>query len=187
MAETDELSEEVKTFIVQGLACFDSPQTVAKAVKDEFNIVVTRQRVHRYDPSRKRGTDEVADKWQQIFEETRKQFLDDAAKTGIANKSVRLRKYQRVADAAEASGNHMMVLAACEAAAKEVGGAFTNRREHTGANGGPIETETKVITDRDRAKALAALIAKSRAQAQAPTESATAPSATPAPDHGKPA
>jgi hypothetical protein len=30
------LSDEVKTFIVQSLACFDSASTVAKAVKDEF-------------------------------------------------------------------------------------------------------------------------------------------------------
>lgn len=186
MAEIEELPEEVKIFIVQGLACFDSPATVAKAVKAEFDIVVTRQRVHRYDPSRKAGAD-VADKWQQLFAATRKEFLDDAAKTGIANKSVRLRKYQRVADAAEAVGNHAMVLAACEAAAKEVGGAFTNRREHTGANGGPIETETKVVTDRDRAKAIAALIAAERARKLAP-ESAAAPSSpAPAPDHGKPA
>ena len=36
MAE-GKLTDEVKTYIVQALACFDAPTVVAKAVKDEFD------------------------------------------------------------------------------------------------------------------------------------------------------
>jgi hypothetical protein len=43
MAETKELPHEVKTFVVQALACFDAPSTVAASVKEEFDgLVVTR-------------------------------------------------------------------------------------------------------------------------------------------------
>lgn len=39
------LSVEAKTFIVQSLACFDSPSTVAAAVKKELGLDVSRQLV----------------------------------------------------------------------------------------------------------------------------------------------
>ena len=41
------LTDEVKTFIVQGLACFDSPSVVAKAVKDEFGAPKFNQQTGR--------------------------------------------------------------------------------------------------------------------------------------------
>lgn len=68
------LSEEVKTFIVQALACFDSPSVVVKAVKDEFGATITRQSVEGYDPNKRAGRD-LARKWRLLFEETRKTFL----------------------------------------------------------------------------------------------------------------
>lgn len=163
---TEEFTDEQKTFIVQALACFDTPSVVAAAVKAEFALdkEPSRQRIHRYDPETKAGT-ELSDQWKQMFAETRKAFLDQTAKIGIANRAVRLRKLDRIASSAEAKGNHVLVMQALEQAAKEEGGAFTNRRELTGKDGGPIKTEGElaVVTDRDRAKALAALIAKSRA------------------------
>lgn len=185
MAESDELPDEVKIFIVQGLACFDSPKTVADSVKEEFGLTVTRQRVHRYNPTRKAGEEELAEKWVALFNATRDAFLKDTAQVGIANKSVRLRKLQRVVDAAEGR-NPVLVIAACEAAAKEMGGAFTNRREHTGRDGGAIQTENKVVTDRDRAKAVASLVAKSKA-AGAGTPAPAQPTTKSAPDGNKPA
>lgn len=164
----EEFPEEVKTFIVTRLACFDPPSVVAKAVKEEFGLAETpsRQRIHRYDPETKAGAD-LSDQLKAVFAETRKRFLEETARIGIANKAVRLRKLDRVASDAEASGNYMLVLAALEQAAKEEGGAFTNKRELSGPGGGPIKTEGEVavVTDRDRAKAMAALIAKGRAQA----------------------
>ena len=43
MTERTELPDEVKAFVVQALACFDTPSEVAKAVKEEFGLVVSRQ------------------------------------------------------------------------------------------------------------------------------------------------
>ena len=39
------LKSEVKSFIVQALACFDTPSQVAEAVKNEFGVVLSRQQV----------------------------------------------------------------------------------------------------------------------------------------------
>lgn len=147
MAETEELAHDVKTFIVQALACFDPPSLVAAAVKEEFaGLIVTRQRVHSYDPTKKAGEDLSAE-LKAVFEATRKKFLDETASIGIANKAVRLRKLDRVAQKAEASNNHLMVLNACEAAAKEVGDAFTNRQkvEHTGKDGKDLIPAATII------------------------------------------
>lgn len=139
MAETEELPDEVKTFIVQALACYDTPSVVAAAVKDDYGITVSRQRVHAYDPTKVAGKD-LSEQFRTIFEQTRKEFLEETAKIGIANRAVRLRKLDRVVAKAEAAGNSAMVMAGCEAAAKEAGGAFTNRHHHelTGANGKPL-------------------------------------------------
>jgi len=130
------LSDDVKTFIVQQLACFDTPSVVAEAVKTEFEITVSRQAVHAYDPTKKAGVG-LSDKWRTLFGETREKFLAEAALIGIANKNVRLRMLDRMARSAETRGNIAMAAAMCEQAAKEMGGAYTNQRklEHTGKDG----------------------------------------------------
>ena len=46
------LKEQVKIFIVQALACMDTPQQVANAVKQEFNIEIDRKQVQLYDPTK---------------------------------------------------------------------------------------------------------------------------------------
>jgi hypothetical protein len=42
------LSTQVKRFIIQQLACFDPPSTVAEAVKAECGVTITRQAVEHY-------------------------------------------------------------------------------------------------------------------------------------------
>ena len=128
------LNNEIRTFIVQSLACFDAPSVVVKAVQDEFKITVTRQTVEGYDPTKRAGKD-LGPKWRTIFEETRAAFLEDTSKIGISHRAVRLRALQRMADKAETQGNMVLASSLLEQAAKEMGGAFTNRREVTGKDG----------------------------------------------------
>lgn len=45
------LSTEVKAFIVQSLACFESPTKVIELVKAEYGIDVSRQQVSQYTPA----------------------------------------------------------------------------------------------------------------------------------------
>lgn len=128
-----DLTEEMKLFIVHALACYDSPSQVAAAVKDEFGVEMTRQHVARYDPTKESGRD-MSKKLRAIFEETRKAFLGDISQIPIANQSYRLRVLQRTLDKVDKQGNTAMVSQLLEQAAKESGGAFTNKTklEHSG-------------------------------------------------------
>ena len=151
MAETVELSDEVKTFIVQSLACWDTPSVVAAAVKAEFDVEITRQRVETYDPTKRAGA-KLSQGFREIFEATRKKFLEDTAEIGISHKSVRLRMLDRGARHFESVKNFIGAADLCERAAKEMGGAFTNQQKHelTGKDGQPLppQTATIVLTGR---------------------------------------
>ena len=136
------LKDEVKTFIVQSLACFDTPSVVVDAVRKEFGATITRQSVEGYDPKKKAGSN-LAEKWRLLFVETRKTFLEDTASIAISHRAVRLRALQRMADKAENSGNMVLASSLLKQAAEEVGNAYTNKREITGKDGGAIKAETK--------------------------------------------
>lgn len=56
------LSPEVKAFIVQALACFDTPTQVVEQVKQEFNLTVSIQQVSSYDPTKAIGKN-LGQKW----------------------------------------------------------------------------------------------------------------------------
>lgn len=131
------LTDEQRAFVVQSLACFDSPTTVAKAVKKEYGVDITAQAVEAYDPTKRAG-DKLGKRWTQLFHATRDAFLKDTSRIGIAHRVVRMRTYQRVAEKAEEMGNLALLLQVNEQAAKEEGGAYTNRRELTGQGGKPL-------------------------------------------------
>jgi hypothetical protein len=82
------LSEEIKEFIVMGLACFDTPTQVAGAVKERFGITVSRQQVHTYDP---RASQPPAERWIELHDETRRNYLSELAAIGDPRKLVRRR------------------------------------------------------------------------------------------------
>ena len=140
------LSDEVKTFIVQQLACFETPSEVAKAVKVEFEVDVPRQQVEAYDPNKRAGAS-LSEEYRALYAETRKAFLEDTAAIGISHRSVRLRALQRLIERADRSGNLVLVASLIEQAAKESGGAFTNKRELSGIDGKPIQTEAVTRPD----------------------------------------
>jgi hypothetical protein len=132
-----QLDDRIRGHLVQALACFDTPTQVAGAVKEEFGLTLTRQQVQAYDPTKHAGRT-LAKKWRALFDETRKKFLEEAAQIPIAQQSYRLRKLQQLADLAINRNNAPLAAQLLEQAAKEVGGAFTNRRELGGPGGGPI-------------------------------------------------
>ncbi|MBP2495285.1 hypothetical protein ABID82_002383 [Methylobacterium sp. PvP062] len=121
------LSDEVKTFIVQQLACFDPPSVVVKAVKAEFNETVSPQQVESYNPERRAGQN-LGEHLRELFRVTREAFLEDTASIGISHRVTRLRTLQRLADRAETQGNIALAAQLVVQAAKEVGDVFTNRQ-----------------------------------------------------------
>ncbi|WP_028004604.1 DUF2280 domain-containing protein [Sinorhizobium meliloti] len=139
------LSEEVKTFLVQSLACFDTPSIVVEAVRKEYGETITRQSVEGYDPTKKAGSN-LAERWKLLFEETRKTFLEDTAAIAISHRAVRLRALQRMADKAETQGNMVLAASLMKQAAEEVGNAYTNRRELTGKDGKDLPVPVSPVT-----------------------------------------
>ena len=139
------LKDEVKLAIVQALACFDTPSQVVDQVKQEFGLALARQQVAGYDPTKPSGK-KLSKKLLEVFQATRQKFLDDVSTIPISNQSYRLRVLQRNLERADQRGNAAMVSTLLEQAAKELGGAFTNRRELTGKNGQPLAVATSNVT-----------------------------------------
>lgn len=133
------LNSEVKTFIVQALACFDTPSQVVESVLKEFNVVVTRQHCESHDPTKAAGK-ALAEKWVTLFHETRQRFREDTAAIPIANRAFRLRALNRMAEKAESMRNLALAMQLHEQAAKESGDMYTNKHkvEHSGENGSPL-------------------------------------------------
>lgn len=127
------LKGEVKAFIVQSLACFDTPSQVVDAVKKEFGIAVTRQQVESHDPTKANGKG-LAQKWVDMFNDTRERFQKEISDIPIANKAYRLRALNRMANNTETMRNYALTAQLMEQAAKEVGDAYTNKQkvEHSG-------------------------------------------------------
>ncbi|PIK75555.1 DUF2280 domain-containing protein [Pseudomonas sp. 382] len=121
------LSNDVKAFIVQALACFDTPSQVAEAVQKEFSITVTRQQVETHDPTKYSGKG-LAKRWVTLFEDTRKRFREETAEIPIANRAYRLRALGRMAEKAESMKNMALTAQLLEQAAKEVGDVYVNRQ-----------------------------------------------------------
>ncbi|HDZ9786463.1 TPA: DUF2280 domain-containing protein [Klebsiella variicola subsp. variicola] len=137
------LKPEIKAFIVQSVACFDTPSQVVESVLKEFGIQITRQQVEQNDPTKISGKG-LAQKWVDLFNHTRDRFLNEISDIPIANKAYRLRVLQRMSTTAEGMKNLGMTAQLLEQAAKEVGDAYTNKHkfEHSGPNGGAIQTIT---------------------------------------------
>ncbi|MFN1150324.1 DUF2280 domain-containing protein, partial [Serratia liquefaciens] len=141
------LKGEVKAFIVQSLACFDTPSQVVESVKKEFGITIPRQQVESHDPTKVNGKG-LAQKWVDMFNATRERFQNEVSDIPIANKAYRLRMLDRMANRTEGMKNFALTAQLIEQAAKECGDAYTNKLkvESTGKDGGPIKTETTNLT-----------------------------------------
>ncbi|MCX4217408.1 DUF2280 domain-containing protein [Pseudomonas sp. MCal1] len=121
------LRDEVKAFVVQALACFDTPSQVVASVKETFGIDVTRQQCEAYDPTKYVGRS-LNQKWKTLFEDTRARFREETAEIPIANRAYRLRAMNRFVEKAESMKNIGLAMQILEQAAKEVGDVYVNRR-----------------------------------------------------------
>jgi len=134
----------VKQYIVQALACFDKPSQIAEAVKDEFNIVVPRQQVEKYDPTKQAGRG-LSKKWRVVFNDARDAWRKGTTEVPIANRVFRLRTLDRLAAKAEKARNAGLTMRILEQAAKEVGDVYVNRGRGPGGPDGqgeePVPTQ----------------------------------------------
>ena len=121
------LRSEVKAFIVQALACFDTPSQVVESVKKEFGIEVSRQQCESHDPTKFAGR-ALGVKWAELVHAARKRFREETEDIPIANRAYRLRTLGRMAEKAENMKNMALTAQLLEQAAKEVGDVYVNRR-----------------------------------------------------------
>ncbi|WP_180035580.1 MULTISPECIES: DUF2280 domain-containing protein [unclassified Acinetobacter] len=91
------LKEPVKIFIVQSLACFETPQQVADAVKQRFGIKIERQQCENYDPTKYSGRN-LSKKLKDLFEKTRKDFKTNIEDIPVANKAFHFKELQKMYD-----------------------------------------------------------------------------------------
>ena len=139
------LKEPVKIFIVQSLACRDTPQEVADLVSQEFGIKIDRKQIQTYDPTKAAGKN-LSKKFVELFHKTRADFDEGLVDIPIANKHYRLKQYQKQLE--RNSKNTVMSLKILEQAAKDVGGQFTNRQEITGKDGKDLMTVSEADLDK---------------------------------------
>ena len=144
------LKEPVKIFIVQALACRDTPQEVVDLVKQEYGIQISRSQCQAYDPTKYSGRN-LSKKFVDLFNKTRADFDAGLIDIPIANKHYRLKQYQKQLE--RNAKNTVMSLKILEQAAKDVGGHFTNRQEITGKDGKPIETINQNVSTESYLKA----------------------------------
>jgi hypothetical protein len=114
------LPGNVAAYIVAALACFDSPEQVAAAVKVNYGLVLTRQRIEAWHPERRAGA-RLGAHWREMFYETRAKLLAELDDIPIACRSYRLKVLERVAERAEAMGNLPLAMQVLEQAAREIG------------------------------------------------------------------
>ena len=70
---------------------------------------------------------------------TRQTFLDELEGLPYVHKAVRIRKLSEMVDEAVEDGSRRETASLLEQIAKEMGGVYTNRREFSGQDGGPLE------------------------------------------------
>ena len=115
------LTDEVKAFIVRGLARYETPTQVAAAVQANFDIEITRRQVFAYDPA---GSRPPAQRWIDLHAATRAKFMQASAEIGVAQKLVRLRMLDRFANRADEQNYTERAAKFLAQAAKECGGFY---------------------------------------------------------------
>ncbi|MEQ1389665.1 DUF2280 domain-containing protein [Acinetobacter radioresistens] len=133
------LKEPVKIFIVQSLACFETPQQVADAVQQRFGIEIDRRQCEGYDPTKFSGRN-LSKKLTELFHQTRQDFRENIEDIAIANKAFRLRELQKMYE--DSGRNKRVKQNLLKQAFQETDGRVT-KQEITGKDGGPIQQETK--------------------------------------------
>ena len=144
------LRSEVKAFIVQALACFDTPSQVVESVRKEFGIEISRQQCESHDPTKFAGRG-IGAKWAELFHAARQRFREETTEIPIANRAFRLRAMNRFVEKAETMKNIGLAMQILEQAAKEVGDVYVNRQtknENPHDNLAPIRVQVDVVDAR---------------------------------------
>jgi hypothetical protein len=123
----NELSDEVKTFIVQALAMYQRPAQVIAAVKAGFEISVSKQQIQFYDPTKGAASKRLSERWVNLFNETRSRFDAEVATIPITKQAYRFAMLQRMAERNE-TRNPQLAAELLKQVAQDMGSVFTNTK-----------------------------------------------------------
>lgn len=129
------LTYEIQKFVAESIGQFATPTEIVEEVRERYGIEMTREHVRAYNPWQR---SDVAEKWVVICKAARAKFDADVSPIPLAHQAYRLAELQKLYGSTKSEEFKAELLAQ---AAKEIGGAFTNRRELSGQGGGPIQTE----------------------------------------------
>lgn len=128
------LTDVQREFILRCLALGFGLQDTADFVKDEFDVDVSRQNVAYYQENHG-----------ERIEELRQELAADIERIPFANKVRRLAYLDRIAQKQYRRRQYPEFRATLKQIAEEVG-AIVHKHEHSGANGGPIQTTTTALS-----------------------------------------
>ena len=89
------LKSKHKRLAVKRLAVFDRPTEVQEALEQKYGVEATLSQLSHYDPTND-STRRLADKWEELFWETREAFVEEQAGIAVAHKSKRLRELEKM-------------------------------------------------------------------------------------------
>lgn len=135
------LKKEIKLYIVRSLAIFNTPSETVELVHQEYGVKVTKQQCEKYDPTKRSG-ENLGEELRIDFEKTREMFLGKPKAIPIANLAVRLQRLE--SQYQKHSKNRVAAQSILKQAAEDMGGKYTNRTEHTGKDGTPLNPPANV-------------------------------------------
>jgi hypothetical protein len=138
------LTNEMQVTLVQALARFEGAAAAIRLLKELYGVEISIQLASHYDPAT--GPD-LAPKWRKLFADTRAAFIADVDSVSIHHRAVRMRKLERYIEKAEETKRYGLAAQLLRQAAEESGGVLTNRRELTGAGGGPLVTTYQPVVE----------------------------------------
>jgi hypothetical protein len=142
------LTPEVQAFVVRSLACHDTPTIVARELLRAHGISMKLPDILRYDPTSSAAAQRgLAKKWRDLFHATREAHVQEMVRVETAHRATRLRMLERGARKFEEREAYRPMADMLERIAKECGDAYTNRRELTGKDGGPIQVRPVLNLD----------------------------------------
>jgi hypothetical protein len=117
------LTDEQKTYVVTRLATYHSPTAIARDLKELFGVTITVQSVDYYHPQRA-TSGMLAQRWKDLFWETRKAYLAGCAQAGTVEQMVRIQLREDMVLMARDAGQYRVANELLNCIAKEAGRMF---------------------------------------------------------------
>lgn len=126
------LNEEQRAWLVTAWATFKRPADIYDEFREKFGFDVKQQTAASYNCTGIRDMDHAKErglaKWLPLHNKARTEFQDAIKDIPIADATYRMQQLDKLFEHAMAKGNHNSAARYLEQAAKEAGGAFSNRR-----------------------------------------------------------